>query len=180
MKAFRNIGLKKSLKFLFGKFCCLLLNHCVLPQIRVALLKLLGAKIGRNTIIHEVKFINFYRGSFKNFKVGDDCFIGHDCLFDLAAPISLGNQVTLAQRISVLTHLNVGYPDHPLQQRYPSYVAEVVVGDGTFVGVSSTILCGVNIGKESFIAAGSVVTHSTPDRVLLGGTSAQIIKELIH
>ena len=178
LKAFRNIGLRKSIKFLLGKFCCALLDHCIVPQVRVVLLRLFGAEIGRNTIIHEVKFINLYRGSFRNFQVGNDCFIGHDCLFDLAAPIRLGDQVTLAQRVSVLTHLNVGYPDHPLQQYYPARVAGVEVGNGAFVGVSSTIMCGVSIGKRSFIAAGSVVIHSTPDQVVLGGATAQVIREL--
>ena len=51
--------------------------------------------------------------------VGEDCFLGDECLFDLAEAITLGRQVTLAERVLVLTHMNVGYADHPLQPHFP-------------------------------------------------------------
>ena len=40
----------------------------------------------------------------------------------------------------ILTHLNVGFRDHPLQTRYPPLTAGVTIGRGAFVGAGATIL----------------------------------------
>lgn len=52
------------------------------------------------------------------------------------------------------------------------------IGDGVFIGTSSTILPGVSIGKNSVIAAGSVVTKDVPDHVMVAGIPAQIKKRV--
>jgi acetyltransferase-like isoleucine patch superfamily enzyme len=178
MKAIRAVGFVKASRFLIGEMACFLLDHCVVPQIRVFLLRLFGARIGRDCVIYEVRFINLYRGSFRNLQIGNECFVGHECLFDLAAPIRLQDRVTLAQRVTVLTHINVGFDDHPLQSLYPPQAAPADFGEGCFVGASSTILCGASIGKRCMVAAGSVVLRSTPDQVLVGGVPARVIHEL--
>jgi len=41
----------------------------------------------------------------------DECFLGDECLLDLARGHRLERQVTLAERVLLLTHLNVGYHD---------------------------------------------------------------------
>ena len=53
--------------------------------------------------------------------IGRECFLGDECLLDLAEGIELEDQVTLAERVLVLTHLNVGYADHPLQAAFPAH-----------------------------------------------------------
>ena len=172
MKALTTIGLGGALRFLLGKAFSFLLDICILPQIRVVLLRMLGAKVGRQCIIHDTRFINLHRGTFRNLEIGDECFVGEECLLDVAAPIRLGNQVTLAPRVTVLTHLNVGYADHPLQAAYPPSQEAVDIADGVFVGAASTILSGVKIGRGCLVAAGAVVTTSTPDHALIAGVPA--------
>jgi acetyltransferase-like isoleucine patch superfamily enzyme len=54
----------------------------------------------------------------------------------------------------------------------------IVIGCNCWIGAKVTILDGVNIGKNSVIAAGSVVTKSFKDNVLIGGVPAKIIKVL--
>lgn len=56
--------------------------------------------------------------------------------------------------------------------------APVVVGDNVFIGAFSIILKGVTIGKNSVVAAGSVVTKSIPENQIWGGNPAKFIKEL--
>ena len=51
--------------------------------------------------------------------------------------------MTLAERVVVLTHTNVGYRDHPLQAHFPALAAPVdASARGSFVGASVTILPG--------------------------------------
>ncbi len=85
MKALKEIGIKKVLKFVLGLFQTSFLRFpLLLPQIRVSLLRLFGATIGQNTIIHNIDFINCYRRGFSGLRIGKSCFIGNQVLFDLA------------------------------------------------------------------------------------------------
>lgn len=178
MKAFKEIGLGKALRFCIYEVLMLLYGILLFPPCRVFFLRLFGAKIGKDTIIHNTKFFNLYKKGIKNFTVGKECFIGNECLFDLMEPIILGNQVTLAERVIILTHMNVGYKNHPLQKNFPSINKKTVLEDGCFIGANVTILAGVTIGKEAFIAAGSVVTKDVSPRTLVGGVPAKIIRKL--
>lgn len=56
--------------------------------------------------------------------------------------------------------------------------APIKIGDYAFIGGCSIILKGVSIGKNSIIAAGSVVTKSIPDDEIWGGNPANYIKKL--
>lgn len=51
----------------------------------------------------------------------------------------------------------------------------IVIGDDCWIGARAIILPGVHIGKQSIVAAGSVVTRSFPDRCILGGP-AKLLK----
>ncbi|MBN1671892.1 MAG: acyltransferase [Kiritimatiellae bacterium] len=178
MKAWRAIGPGKAIRFALGGVCNMALKLCAVPMWRAALLRLLGARIGRDCVIHDCRFINFYRGSFRNLCMGRECYIGQECLLDLAARIEFGNQVTLGPRVTVLTHLNVGYEDHPLQRAFPATAEPVRLRDGVFVSASCTILGGAEIGEAAFVAAGSVVAKGMPARHLLGGIPARPIRPI--
>lgn len=56
--------------------------------------------------------------------------------------------------------------------------APIIIKDNVFIGAFSIILKGVTIGKNSVVAAGSVVTKSIPDNQIWGGNPAQFIKEI--
>jgi maltose O-acetyltransferase len=72
--------------------------------------------------------------------------------------------------------MNVGYADHPLQAVFPKMAAPVRVGRGSFVGAQATILAGVCVGPEAFVAAGSVVTSDVPPRTLVAGVPARPVR----
>jgi maltose O-acetyltransferase len=150
----------------------------LVPPLRAAWLRLLGARIGPRTILHEVRFFNLYRRGLPGLEIGSECFIGDECLLDLAEGVRLGDQVTLAERVTVLTHMNVGYRDHPLQAQFPALAAPVTFGPGCFVGAGVTILPGVAIGARAFVAAGSVVTRDVPPRSLVAGVPARVVREI--
>lgn len=178
MKAFKEIGLLKSIKFVFYTFVELILSILFIPYLRVLLLRILGASIGKNTIILKISFMNLYRGSFKNLKIGDNCYVGRDVLFDLAGKIFIGNNVTIAERSIILTHFNVGYKDHPLQKYYPSKIGITEISDNSFVGAGSIILLGVKVGSYCIIGAGSVVTRDIENNTVVGGVPAVKIRSI--
>lgn len=52
---------------------------------------------------------------------------------------------------------------------------KVVIGDFVYIGSNSIIMPGVTIGNNVLVAAGSVVTKSIPDNVVVGGNPAKYI-----
>lgn len=178
MKALDEIGLGRAARFLFYTLAMAPYRIALFPPVRTAWLRLLGASIGRRTILHDVHFFNLYRRGLRGLTVGDDCFVGDECLLDLADEIRLEAQVTLAERVVVLTHTNVGYRDHPLQAAFPALAAPVIIRRGSFIGASVTILPGVTIGPEAFVAAGSVVTADVPPRTVVAGVPARPLRTM--
>jgi acetyltransferase-like isoleucine patch superfamily enzyme len=59
------------------------------------------------------------------------------------------------------------YPDEP-----------IVLKNGCWIGANVILLPGVTIGKNSVVGAGSVVTKSVPDEVVVVGNPARVIKEI--
>lgn len=182
MKALEEIGLKKVFRFiiygLLQTIYQLLINQiCFFPQGRKWFLVLLGAKIGGNSIIMNARFCNWHHRGPRGLAIGTACFIGDDTLMDLYDEIILEDHVTLAQRVTVLTHCNVGYKDHPLQAYFPKMARPVVFKSGCFIGAAATILPGVTIGQRSFVSAGSVVTRDVPPETLVGGVPAKPIRK---
>ena len=55
---------------------------------------------------------------------------------------------------------------------------EVVIKKGAWVGANVTILKGVVIGNNSVVGAGSVVTKNVPNRSMVAGNPAKVIKRL--
>ena len=178
MKAFAELGLRKAARFGWFTLAMVPYRLLLVPQLRAPWLRLLGARIGSGSILHDVRFFNLYRRGLAGLAIGEDCFIGDECLLDLAEGITLERQVTFAERVLVLTHTNVGYQDHPLQAHFPATAKPVVFEQGSFVGASATILPGTRIGARSFVAAGSVVTEDVPAGSLVAGVPARVVRQV--
>lgn len=178
MKALGEIGWRQAFRFGFYTLAMIPYRLALVPQLRAPWLRLLGAHLGRRVILHDVRFFNLYRRGLAGLEIADECFLGDECLLDLAEGIQLERQVTLAERVLVLTHTNVGYRDHPLQLHFPAKAAPVVVEAGAFLGANVTVLPGVRIGARSFVAAGSVVTEDVPTATLVGGVPARVLRAI--
>lgn len=183
MKATNEIGLKKTIKYtafsLIAVFYHLLIDHIFnFPQARKLFLQTLGSTIGKDSILMNMKFLNWHHSGFKGLQIGKECFIADEVLIDLYDKVTLGDRVTIAQRVNILTHLNVGYKDHPLQKYFPRTSKKVIFENGSVVGAASTILPGVVVGEESFVAAGSVVVKNVPKRTLVAGVPAKEIRKI--
>lgn len=178
MKAIEEVGLAKSLKFVAFCFLQQIYGLLVLPPVRKLFLQLAGAKISKNSILTNVKFFNWHQRGPAGLKIGNECFIGDETLIDLYDRVILEDQVTIAQRVTILTHLNVGYQNHPLQKYFPKKSQSVNFKSGCVVAAAATILPGITVGENSFVAAGSVVTEDVPARTLVAGVPAKVIRKI--
>lgn len=178
MKVVNEIGVKKTFKFFYLSLAMAVFDLLLFPPLRVCFLRLLGARVGKHVVIHKARFFNYYRKGFKGLSIGDFCFIGNDVLIDLADEVCLASHVTLAERATLLTHINVGFKDHPLQKFYPATSKPVNIDQGAFVGVNATILTGIHIGECAFVSAASLVNKDVPPYTVVAGVPAKSIKSL--
>jgi maltose O-acetyltransferase len=178
VKAIDEVGFRKAARFAFFTMALVPYRLALFPPLRTWWLRLFGARIGARVVLQDVRFFNTYRRGLRGLSIGDDCFLGDECLLDLAEGITLGEQVTLAERVVILTHLNVGYADHPLQAQFPAMAAPVRFESGCFVGANVTVLAGVTIGARAFVAAGSVVTTDVPPKTLVAGVPARPVRSI--
>lgn len=176
---YKEIRLKNIFKFVLFSILQVIYHLVVdhffyFPQTRKMFLQLIGARIGSDTMIMNVKFFNYHIKGPTGLEVGNQCFIGDESLIDLYDSVVISDQVTIAQRVTVLTHLNVGYKNHPLQKYFPKRSSRVVLKNGCVIAAGSMILPGVTVGANSFVAAGSVVASDVPPNVLVAGVPAKV------
>jgi acetyltransferase-like isoleucine patch superfamily enzyme len=113
-----------------------------------------GATIGKNVKVSTHTFIC------EGVTIEDDVFVGHNVSF-------------INDKYPRSTN-----PDGALQTEDDWKVVPTVVKRGASIGTSSTILCGVTIGEEAIVGAGSVVTKDVPPRTIVAGNPARVIRKL--
>lgn len=88
--------------------------------------------------------------------------------------IEIGEEVLIGDNVSVRDTDNhrIYYEGHVQEISSP-----VIIEDHVWIGINSTILKGVRIGKGAIIAAGSVVTKDIPAGCLAGGIPAKVLKQ---
>jgi acetyltransferase-like isoleucine patch superfamily enzyme len=136
----------------------------------------MGAKLDGSCYIDTHLIIQNAYMDYSNLYVGPHCYIGKDVFLDLAERITLEANVTLAMRVTVLTHFDGG--ESFAKMLYPREKKPVFFKKGAYVGAGAIILPGVTIGEHSIIAAGAVVTEDVPPMALVAGVPAKLIRYL--
>lgn len=178
MQIIQEVGLKRVFKYAVFSFWQAIFDLLPFSPLRIFWLKLAGANIGINTVIDKIDFFNLDRTGLTGLTIGRRCFIGRDALLDLAGKITLEDWVTVSPRVTILSHLTVGFSRHPLLRAYPSQVGSTRLQSGCFIGVNATILHNLTVGSRAVVAAGSVVTTDIPPQALAAGSPAQVKKRL--
>ncbi len=178
MKALKEIGYKKTIRFFFYTLFQALFNLSLFPQIRVLFLKIIGVEIGKSTIIHNIEFSNAYQKGYSNLSIGSYSFLGEEVMIDLSGKVILEDHVTLSSRSTIITHTNVGYKNHPLQKYFPRFVKDTKFKRGCFVGTGAIIMPGVVVGEGAVVGAGAVVIKNVPDWTVVAGVPAKKIRKI--
>jgi len=113
-----------------------------------------GAKIGRNVKISTHTFIC------EGVTIEDGVFIGHNVSF-------------INDKYPRSTN-----PDGTTQTEEDWKIIPTVVRKRASVGTSATILCGVTIGENAVVGAGSVVTKDVPANTVVAGNPARVLRSL--
>lgn len=119
-----------------------------------------------------------------------DCRIGENCIFGqnvlVAGEAVIGNNVKVQNNVAIYTGAvieddvflgpscvltNVTNPRSQIV-RHGLY-EKTIFRRGATVGANATIICGIELGRYCFIAAGSVVTKDVPDYALMAGVPAK-------
>jgi UDP-2-acetamido-3-amino-2,3-dideoxy-glucuronate N-acetyltransferase len=57
-------------------------------------------------------------------------------------------------------------------------VIPTVIKRRASIGSNATIMCGVTVGEEAIVGAGSVVLHDVPAKTIVAGNPAQVIRRI--
>lgn len=112
-------------------------------------------------------------------RFGDRCSIGRDSYFVSRVCIDVGDDVTMAPNVYITDH-NHRFEDttKPIKEQWMTE-APVSIGSGSWLGTGVVILPGARLGKNTVVAAGSVVRPGDyPDFAVLAGVPAKVVKQL--
>lgn len=109
--------------------------------------------------------------------IGDNVGIGAFSFISCPSSVRLGNDCLIGQYFSVHAQDHV-FHGHDLIRKQGTTEQGVVIGNNCWIGAKVTILDGVSIGSGSVVAAGAVVTKSFPERSVIGGCPAKLIRSI--
>ena len=124
-----------------------------------------GANIGKNVTIGQNVYID------KDVEIGDNCKIQNNV--SIYKGVKIDNNVFIGPSV-VFTNVKLPRSLESVNKNY----TQTIVRKGVTLGANSTIICGVEIGENSFIGAGSVVTKDIPPNTMWYGNPAKQIKKM--
>jgi carbonic anhydrase/acetyltransferase-like protein (isoleucine patch superfamily) len=109
-------------------------------------------------------------------RIGDRCVIGRGSHIVAHQSLAIGDDVFTGPYVYI-TDQNHGYadPDAPIGRQLPSNAA-VSIGQGSWLGAGAVVLPGSCIGRNVVVAAGSVVRGTVPDRCVVAGVPARVVR----
>lgn len=127
-----------------------------------------------------------YTHVLKGARIGERCIFGQNC--QVAENVSIGNHVKVQNNVSIYAGAiieddvflgpscvltNVTNPRSQVNRH--SLYERTVFKKGATVGANATIVCGIELGRYSFVGAGAVVSKDVADYALVVGNPARQI-----
>ncbi len=146
-------------------------------------------KLGQSVIIYD--FVNLY-----GCDIGDNTHIG--TFVEIQKGVTIGKHckiqshtficegVTIEDNVFIshnVTFINDRFPrattkGGALQVEANWVCVPTVVKRGASIGSSATLLCGITVGENAIIGAGSVVTNDVPAHTIVAGNPARISRKI--
>lgn len=139
-----------------------------------------GCIIGKGTRIWH--FSHILSGS----NIGESCTIGQNVM--IGPDVTMGNQCKIQNNVSVykgvtleegvfcgpsMVFTNVFNPRAKIKKM--DQIRKTHIKKWATIGANATIVCGVILGRYSFIGAGAVITKNVPDHALVAGNPGRQI-----
>ncbi len=102
---------------------------------------------------------------------GEDLHFQNLYILDYA-PVKFGKNVNIGKDVKIITAW------HPFENFSIVKASPITIGNNVWIAANSVILHGVEIGENSIIGAGSIVTKSIPPNVFAAGNPCKVIKYL--
>lgn len=117
-------------------------------------------------------------------QIGCNCILGQNV--NIANDVVIGDNVKIQNNVAVYTGTtvesdvflgpscvltNVTNPRSQIKRH--SLYEKILIKRGATVGANATIVCGITLGRYSFVAAGATITEDVPDYVLVMGCPAK-------
>jgi UDP-2-acetamido-3-amino-2,3-dideoxy-glucuronate N-acetyltransferase len=137
-----------------------------------------GVTIGEGTKVWH--FAHICSGA----SIGENCIFGQNTM--VANDVQIGSNVKVQNNVAIYTGTKVeddvflgpscvltNVTNPRSQVRRHSLYENTLIRRGTTVGANATIVCGITLGRYSFIAAGAVVAKDVADYAFMMGVPAR-------
>lgn len=129
--------------------------------------------VGRNVVFQTRVCLStgLVQGKWGTICIGDNVSIGDGVI------ISATHSITIGERSSIAAYCYLVDHDHPTVDKSAA-MAPITVGRNVWFGTHAVVLKGVEIGSDSVIGAGSVVTKSVPDKSVVAGVPGRLLRQM--
>jgi putative colanic acid biosynthesis acetyltransferase WcaF len=138
-------------------------SFSILSSLKVALLKVFGAKIGQGVVIKQAVNIKYPW----KLRVGDYSWIGEEVWIDNLSDVTIGKSVTLSQGCFLLT----GSHNHR-KTTFDFLTSPIVLEDGVWICAKAVVTGGVVCRSHSILGANSVADKALEPYTIYKGNPA--------
>ena len=136
-------------------------------SLKIKLLKLFGAKIGKGLIIKpRVRIKNAWR-----LVIGDNCWIGESVWIDNLENVTIGSNVSISQGAMLLT----GNHDYTVAD-FKYRLGEIHLEDGVWIGAKAVVCPGVVCKSHSILTVCSVANKQLEEFGIYSGNPAVLVR----
>lgn len=111
-----------------------------------------------------------------NVHIGNHFYANFNLVIVDDIDVYIGENVMIAPNVTITP---TGHPVDPeLRKPGTQFSIPIRIGNDVWIGSNVVILPGVNIGDNSVIGAGSVVTHDIPPNVVAVGNPCRVLRKI--